>query len=212
MVTRKRVRREGQDLVLLACALALTCATVLVGCTTPATTDSSEAVGDASNGPSIAAEATPSAPQASATPSAPTTTPPVTPKPKLTSPKTTGKRDVLHTPGIGTPERRAILAALRPDVEKDLRQRVIFKCREFRVHKGFAFLIAQPLQPNGKPIDYRKTRYARDVEWGFEDQVVALLKQNGSRWRVLDWNIGATDVIYSPWPAKYGAPEDIFGL
>ena len=49
-------------------------------------------------------------------------------------------------------------------MEKDLGQPVIFKCREFRVHQDFAFLIAQPLQPNGKPIDYRKTRYAREVE------------------------------------------------
>jgi hypothetical protein len=48
------------------------------------------------------------------------------------------------------------------------------------------------------------------ADGAFEDQVTALLKNDGGGWRVVTWDLGATDVVWEPWPDTYGAPEAIF--
>jgi hypothetical protein len=115
------------------------------------------------------------------------------------------------TPKQGSPERKAIMDAARIPVEKDLKKKVIFKIGHLKVHKDWAFMYAQPLQANGKPMDYKTTKYAEDTEQGaFEDQVCILLRKNKGKWKVVKWNIGATDVVWLDWDKEFKAPSSIF--
>ena len=117
----------------------------------------------------------------------------------------------VTTPRPGSTERKAIMDALRFPVSTELKQKVIFVVTRLKVQKSYAFTIAQPQQPNGKRVDYSQTEYARAIKEGaFDDQVVALLKKRGKQWRVLTYNIGATDVVWEGWDKKYGAPAAIF--
>ncbi len=115
----------------------------------------------------------------------------------------------------GTPkpntDRRAILEALRDPVEKDLKQKVIFKVNHLKVHDNWAFLTGQSLTPGGKKIDYRKTKYKDAVNSdAFDDWICALLQKKGKTWRVVQFAIGATDVVWDGWHLKYKAPKAIF--
>ena len=117
------------------------------------------------------------------------------------------------TPKAGSAERKAMMDALRVPVQKFLKQRVIFVVNRLNVQRGWGFVIAVPEQPNGKPIDFSHTRYAAAVRAGaFDGQAIGLLKKSGNRWRVVTYNIGATDVVYEDWDRKFGAPRAIFGL
>lgn len=117
------------------------------------------------------------------------------------------------TPKSGSAERRAIMDALRVPVEKDLKQKVIFKVNALRVLNGWAFLDGVPLQKNGKPIDYRKTKYRDALEAdAFDDGVYALLKKSAKGWRVKAFVIGPTDVAWEGWDKQFGAPRAVFGF
>jgi hypothetical protein len=132
--------------------------------------------------------------------------------PMLLSVSTAGAQPT--TPKPDSPERKAIMNAVRPLVEKKVKQKVIFKVNVLRVSKGYAFMNAQPVQPNGKPIDYRKTVYWEDIQNGaFDDQVLVLLQKTGSKWKVLEWSLGATDWPVEDWLRKHkGAPKNIVGF
>jgi hypothetical protein len=117
----------------------------------------------------------------------------------------------VYEPARG--ERKAILAALRAPVQRELRGRsVVFNVTHFQTRDGWAFLTARPQQPNGRPMNYRGTKWQAAINNGvFSQSVSALLrKQPNGRWRVVTYNIGATDVVYAGWPRRYRAPRDIF--
>lgn len=117
------------------------------------------------------------------------------------------------TPKAGSPERKAIMDALRVPVEKDLKQKVIFTVNSLRVQNGWAFLGGMPLQKNGKHIDYPKTKYREALEAGaFDDSVYALLKKGAKGWKVIAFVIGPTDVAWESWDKEYHAPRSIFGF
>lgn len=119
----------------------------------------------------------------------------------------------LHTPAPGSSERKAILDVLRVPVRKDLGQPVIFKVNAMAVQDNWAFVFAQPLRTSGKPIDYRRTRHARDVRAGmFGDDCSGLLRYQDGTWTLVTWNIGATDVVWTDWDKTYGAPSAIFKI
>ena len=137
----------------------------------------------------------------------PTSTPAETPSAIPVKTKSVG----LHTPAAGSSERKAILNALRVPVERQLKQSVVFKVQRLTVDRGWAFALGQPIRPNGKPVDYKKTPYARALKDGFfDDSFSALLHSSGGSWRVATYNIGATDVEWVDWDTKYGAPPAIF--
>src|SRR5436190_1076754 len=72
-------------------------------------------------------------------------------------------------PDMKNPLRKTILDALRPSIEKDLGQKVIFKVDIMRVYQGWAFLHVHPIQPNSKPIDFAKTKYKEALKEGMFD-------------------------------------------
>ncbi|HEU4389117.1 MAG TPA: hypothetical protein VFV34_15050 [Blastocatellia bacterium] len=115
------------------------------------------------------------------------------------------------TPKAGSPERKAIADALRVPVEKELGRKVVFKIDQLKVLDGWAFLLGQPQQPDGKRMDYRGTPYQEAKKAGaFDDGICALLNKKGDAWRVVVYVIGATDVPYVEWDKEYKAPPEIF--
>ncbi len=116
-----------------------------------------------------------------------------------------------HTPAAGSGERKAIMDALREPVTKALGQRVVFVISQLKVCGNWAFLEAEPQQPNGRPVDWTIGAYADavadDMCGGY---VHALLINKGGRWQVREHVICATDVPYVTWAHDFGAPAALF--
>lgn len=131
--------------------------------------------------------------------------------PAVQRPRAPVEATALHTPAKGSPERAAILDAIRPWTENELGQPVIFSIDHLAVKDGYAFMSGSPLQPDGKPIDYRKTRFRKDLEEGvFSGNLSALVRRTDTGWTLLASSLGATDVPWVSWPADHGAPKEIF--
>jgi hypothetical protein len=119
--------------------------------------------------------------------------------------------EVSH-PGPGTAPRKAILDGLRPWIEDDLKQKVIFIVGDMRVLSDWAFVRVTPVRPDSKPIDFTKTKYKEAMQEGMFDGATtyALLRKKGDRWAVLTFRIGPTDVCWAGWEnPPYGAPRKI---
>jgi hypothetical protein len=128
----------------------------------------------------------------------------------LAAPGIVAAGEVL-TPPPGSPLRRDILDAVRTDVAADLPPPLMFRVHRLAVADGWAFLAATPQQPDGRPYDYRGTRYQTFIDDGvFDDNLFALLELEQSCWRVRAVVVGATDVPYESWSEQYGAPAAIF--
>jgi hypothetical protein len=116
-----------------------------------------------------------------------------------------------HTPKAGSPERKALMDALRLPVEKELGRKVIFKVDHLKVLDDWAFMRGLPQQPNGSAIDYRGTSHEQAIKDGiFDDGICALLKRQGDKWTVITYQIGATDVPWVTWGEEFKAPAAIF--
>lgn len=115
------------------------------------------------------------------------------------------------TPKIGSPERKALMDALRVPVESELKSKVVFKVDALKVQGAWAFMRGVPQQPSGARMDYRKSRYQQQIREGFfEDWICALWRKQGNSWTVVRYFIGATDVVYDGWDREFGAPSAIF--
>jgi len=116
-----------------------------------------------------------------------------------------------HTPEKGSPERKAILDALRIPVERDLKQKIVFVADDFKVLGNWAFVGGRPQGPDGETPDYSRTQYADQVDSGaFDNNLFALLKKTGGKWKVTTYAIGCTDVCYADWWRRYRAPKGVF--
>lgn len=117
----------------------------------------------------------------------------------------------MHTPEKGSPERAAILNALRAPVEKELKQKIQFAVQNFNVQGNWAFLAGEPQGMNGGQPDYTNTEYQKRIDFGaFDHGIFALLKKTGGKWKVVTYQIGCTDVCYLGWDNEYEAPKAIF--
>jgi hypothetical protein len=116
-----------------------------------------------------------------------------------------------HTPARGSPERKAIVDTLRLPVSRMLKGKVVFAVRYLKVHRKWALLIGTPRRANGDAIDYADTKWAGKVRrQDFKDEIVALLRQRGTHWRVVWYEIGNTAPPWGDWAKRYRAPKDIF--
>lgn len=117
----------------------------------------------------------------------------------------------VQTPKVGSPERKALMDALRLPVEKQLKKKVVFKVDHLKVQGDWAFLTGVPQQANGKAMDYRNTPYQALIDDGvFDNWICALLRKEHGKWQVLTFQIGATDVPWVGWSEEYKAPAAIF--
>ena len=96
-------------------------------------------------------------------------------------------------PAPGSAQRRAILDALRPAIERRLGPDVEFVVRDMRVANGWAFVTADPQRRGGRPIDGR--RYFREFD-EMDGLTVTALLRFGTRWTLVDHAVGATDAWY----------------
>jgi len=116
-----------------------------------------------------------------------------------------------YTPEKGSPERKAILDALRTPVERDLKQSIVFVPDNFKVQGTWAFISGTPHAPGGGAPNYAGTKYAEaEKEGAFDNNFFALLRKTGGKWRVTKYAIGCTDVCYTDWWRRYKAPKTIF--
>lgn len=108
-----------------------------------------------------------------------------------------------HTPPVNSPERKAILDALRPPFERDLNQPIKFYVSFFRVLDTWAFALGTPENArSGKAI---KAFPETDPDF------CGLLHKNGrGEWIVVDHAAGFGDPFYAQWPKTHGAPLAIF--
>jgi hypothetical protein len=106
-----------------------------------------------------------------------------------------------RTPKPGTPERKAIMDALRQPVMKVVKQKVIFNVGHLKVEDGWAFMMGNAVKEDGSSL-------GDEFLWG---EVSALLRLKSGKWEVLQWSF-ATDTsgmeeAMSKYPA---APRSIF--
>ena len=117
-----------------------------------------------------------------------------------------------YTPARGTTERKAIMDAARGPVSNDIGQTVIFVAKVLNSDGHWAYLQAKPVQPNGKPLNWNKTRYAADWQADvMSDTVMVLLAKQNGQWQTVDHIVGPTDVFWYGWIDQYGLPQALFG-
>ena len=94
------------------------------------------------------------------------------------------------SPGAGSPQRKAVLDALRPAVERQLRvSPVEFVVEEIRVGQGWAFVRVTPQRKGGGAI-------ANPEPEADGVHTEAVLQQVNGKWRVKEMGIGSTDVWF----------------
>lgn len=118
----------------------------------------------------------------------------------------------FREPAKGSAERAAILEALRPAVEAEMRGPVEFVISVMRASPNWAFVQADPQRPGGGAIDPESTGFAGDTDFMDGLTVYALLAFQSGRWNLVDHFVGPTDVAYSHWPERFGVPAAIVGL
>lgn len=117
----------------------------------------------------------------------------------------------LYTPEKGTAARKGILDAARGAVEPAIGLPVIFVVSVLRTDDTWAYLQAEPRNPDGSPLNWARTAFARDWQNGvMSDVVMVLLQFDGSNWFVVDHIIGPTDVFWYNWIEMFGLPEALF--
>jgi hypothetical protein len=119
--------------------------------------------------------------------------------------------DKAYTPERNSAERRAILDALRVPIEGELKQPVTFVVSKLNVYKDWAFVIARPQKPDGTPVDYHATPYWEAIKEGmFGGIIFSLLRKHDGSWRIVTYDLGATDVSWLTWAKDFDAPEALF--
>ena len=117
----------------------------------------------------------------------------------------------IHTPAKNSPERTAIMNALRIPVAKELKQEVIFTVDKLKVQGDWAFFDGQPKNKGGGEPNWKITKYQEFINSNdFEKGLFALLKKSGGKWRVVTYMMNCHDVCYLGWDKEYKAPKAIF--
>jgi hypothetical protein len=117
----------------------------------------------------------------------------------------------VTSPARGSGQRAEILNALRPSIEVETGGLVQFVVGDINVMGDWAYVNALPQRPNGRPIDWRATKYREPFEAdAFSGVVLALLRMQNGRWNVVGLYVGPTDVAWYNWIEKFNLPEELF--
>jgi len=118
-----------------------------------------------------------------------------------------------YTPDKGSPERKAILDAIRVPVERAMKQKIVFVADNFKVQGSWAFVGGSMRTPSGDQPNLTGTEFAEAAEQGaFDSNFFGLLRKSGGKWRVIKHAIGCTDVCYAEWWKEAKAPKTIFDM
>lgn len=112
-------------------------------------------------------------------------------------------------PARGTPERAALMDAIRPLVEVRVGAPVEFVVVRLRVAGDWAFAILDPQRPGGGQIDPARTIYGEDAEYIDGLRTYALLVQANGRWNIVDYAVGPTDAFWDGNPLYRQIPQGL---
>ena len=118
----------------------------------------------------------------------------------------------LHEPAKGSAERKAILDAIRPAIEAQMRTTVEFQINVMLSDGDWAFISANPQHPGGGEIDMEKTAFAGKFDMMDGLTTYALVRYVDGRWNHIDDIIGPTDVAYMSWLELYQVPKAVIGM
>lgn len=105
--------------------------------------------------------------------------------------------------------------ALEPVIEAEVGIPLALRATTINVVEGWAYVEAQPKNPDGSDIDWATTSLASRYENGAMDtggSVHALLRNDNGSWTLLEHVIAPTDVAWLDWAARHGAPASIVEL
>lgn len=134
--------------------------------------------------------------------------------PPLAVPPEVSKQDVV-TPLAASPERTAIVNALRPRYEELFGKPIVFKVLTMRVAAGFAYAVVHPQRPNGSPVEQLVWTKALDKSCDQNRYSVSheyWMKKNGGVWTVGLKNDMCADDSISDQGDLIGAPSQLVGM
>ncbi len=115
------------------------------------------------------------------------------------------------SPPRGSPERTALLDALRPTLVKEIGGPIAFVVTTMRVMGPWAYLHVKPTRPGGTRIDWSRTKFRDEMKQGeMSEGTMALLRRAGSGWKVVEFAIGPGDVAWDGWTAPHRVPRKLF--
>lgn len=118
----------------------------------------------------------------------------------------------VHEPAKGSAERKAILDAIRPAIEAQMRGPVEFQISIMRSDGGWAFIEADPQRPDGGQIDPETTAFAGRSDSMDGLTTYALVRFADGRWNHVIDIVGPTDVAHIGWPDQYQVPKAVVGM
>ena len=133
--------------------------------------------------------------------------------PPLAVPPKVSSHDVV-TPASGSPERAAIMDALRPRYEELFGKPIVFKVLTLRVAAGFAYVVVHPQRPNGSPIEQPVWTKALGQSCEQERSSVSheyWMKKDGGAWTIGLKNDMCADDSISDQGDLIGAPPQLAG-
>ena len=127
------------------------------------------------------------------------------------TPANSRSKTETFTPEKDSPERAAIMDALRVPAGKELKQEVIFTVDKLKVQGDWAFFAGQPKSKGGGEPNWKITKYQEFIQNGdFEEGLFALLKNTDGKWSVVKYMLNCHDVCYLGWDKEFKAPKAIF--
>ena len=118
----------------------------------------------------------------------------------------------IHEPAKGSAEREAILDAIRPAIEAEMRGPVEFQINIMLSDGEWAFVGANPQRPGGGEIDPETTAFAGQSDTMDGLTTYALARFANGRWNHIDDIVGPTDVAYMSWLDLYRVPKAVIGM
>lgn len=132
--------------------------------------------------------------------------------------KKADKDSAYSNPPVGSALRKQLLDTIRKPSEIHFGQNIVFKVNTLRATDTWAFFVGTAIQPNGKPVDYKKSKpYAENREGtqigldagSLYGGVDVLLKKNGDQWEVVEISYDFGDVHWLDYDKRFGAPKKL---
>jgi hypothetical protein len=99
---------------------------------------------------------------------------------------------------------QAVANRLNAETELDI-------INNYQTNGYYALVDAKPRYANGDPVDYSITPYKYEYQSGnFADRVIAILKFEKGKWKILTYTIGVNSVPVNAWVKRYGVPRALF--
>ncbi len=117
----------------------------------------------------------------------------------------------IFTPARGSATRAALMDAARGPIQDEIGLPILFVVDVLNTDGHWAYLQGRPVNPDGTPLDWRRTRFAQEMADGFmSDVVMVLMRKDFGQWGTLDYVLGPTDVAWYEWVTRHDLPERFF--